>query len=128
MTTMTNDQFHVVDPISPEDADAPEELLKRDRFGDELAHAMASITCEQHGVEAKTWHVGVEMRHPIEVRDRFFVTLDADEKRIRDIGPMSADIANHLLMFIESGIEAQLPGTDAGTISREIMDLSHCTS
>jgi hypothetical protein len=121
---MTKTQLHVVDPISPEDAAAPAELLKRDRFGEELAQAMADITCEQHGLKAKAWHVGVELRHPIAVRDRFFVTLDADARRVRDIGPMSADIANHLLMFIESGMKARLPGTEAGTISREVVDLS----
>lgn len=82
--------MHVVDPISPEDAAAPAELEKQERFGEELAHAMEHVTCacEQHGFAAKTWSVGVEMRSPISIRDRFFVTVDADAKRICDIGPM----------------------------------------
>ena len=115
---------HVIDPISPEDASAPAELEKKERFGDELAHAMADLTCEEHGHGDKAWRVGIEMRAPVIVRDRFFVTLDADGERLRDLGPMSADIANHLLSFIESGIEAGLPGTENGTLSREIVDLS----
>lgn len=115
---------HVIDPISPEDASAPDELEKKERFGDELAHAMADLTCEEHGHGEKPWRVGVEMRAAISVRDRFFITLDSDGKRLRELGPMSADIANYLLAFIESGLNAGLPGTTNGTLSREIIDLS----
>jgi hypothetical protein len=121
---MEKSELHVIDPISFEDASAPAELEKKDRFSDELAHAMAVLTCKQHGHGSEAWRVGVEMRAPSAVRDRFFITLDANGKRLRDLGPMSADIANHLLSFIESGIEAGLPGTEHGTLSREIVDLS----
>ena len=117
-------RIEVIDPISPEDAAEPSEPQKQLRFGDDLAQAIANVTCAEHGIEAKAWHVGVEMRSPISVRDRFYVTIDADAKRFRDIGPMSADIANDLLSFIESGLQAGLPGSEAGSISREITDLS----
>lgn len=125
---MTESRTYVVhDPISPEDAAAPEEHRKKDAFGEELAHAIAIAaiaTCDAHGVGAKAWHVGVEMRSPISVRERFFVTIDADAKRICDIGPMSADVVDHLLSFVESGLRAKLPGSETGSLSREITDLS----
>ncbi len=122
---MNKSDISVVDPISLEEARAPAELQRQERFGEEFAQAMADITCETHGLGAKAWHVGVEMRLPTSVRDRFYVTIDADTKRFRDFGPMSADIANNLLSFIESGLQAGLPGSEAGTLSREVTDLSH---
>lgn len=124
--------IEVVDAIVHEDASHPDEESKCNRFGDVLAHAIAEITCDtpgctlpDHGThDIKTWSVGVEMRSPITVRDRFYVVLDVDAKRFRDVGPMSADIADRLLAYFESGIEAGLPGSDTGTVSREIQDLT----
>jgi hypothetical protein len=117
--------FEVVDPISSDEAAAPAEQEKKFQFGEELAQAIADVTCEEHArVVAKAWHVGVEMRLPIAVRDRFVVTVDADGKRFRDIGPMSADSVNHCLSFIESGLAAGLPGCEAGSLSRKITVVS----
>lgn len=113
----------VVDPISPEEAADPDEELKKDTLGDTLAVQLSEVCCQVHGSPDARWHVGVEMRSPASVRDRFFVTLDVDGKRRIDLGPASADVANHLLSFVESGIEAKLPGAENGTVSREVRDL-----
>lgn len=113
----------VIDPISPDEAVAPDEQLKKEQLGEILATCIDETCCEQHGSPHARWHVGIEMRAPISVRDRFFVTLDVDDCRRLDLGPMSADVANHLLVFVESGIDAKLPGTENGTVSREIRDL-----
>ncbi len=119
--------IEVVDPISIEEANAPPEREKWLRLQLELAETLQALSpCKQHGrlVSAKAWHVAVEMRAPIAVRDRFYVTIDVDARRHRDIGPMSADIADRMLYFVESGIEAGHAGKAFGTVSREIIDIT----
>ncbi len=117
----------VFDPITPEERDAPAELRKKKEFGDDLAQTLERVAtgCEVHGrVAAKTWRVSVEMRGPIAGRDRFFVVVDADDNRVRSIGPMSADVADHLLAWVESALAANLAGAENGTVTRKIQDLS----
>lgn len=115
---------HVVvkDPISPEDANSPAERKKKQRFVNVLIQAITAAT--EGGPSPKAWHVGVEMRSPVKIRDRFFVTFDVEQKRFRDIGPMSADVVDHLLWFVESGLQVDLPGAMAGSVSRKITNLS----
>lgn len=113
----------VIDPIHPDEAAAPEEQLKKDQLGELLATRIEDVCCHCQGQPQVRWHIGVEMRAPISTRDRFFIVLDVDDQRDSDFGPMSADVANHLLTFVESGIDAKLPGAENGTVSREIRDL-----
>ena len=114
----------VIDLISPDEAAAPNEQLKKQQFGEALAIELNAACCEQHGVPHARWHVGVEMRSPSTVRDRFFVTLEVNHHRRLDLGPMSADVVDYLLTFIESGINAKLPGSENGSVSREIHNLA----
>jgi hypothetical protein len=115
--------FVVKDPISPADANSPAERKKKQRFVNVLIQAITAAT--EHGPSPKAWHVGVEMRSPVEVRDRFFVTFDVEGKRVSAIGPMSADVVDHLLWFVESGLQADLPGAKAGSCTRKITNLSN---
>jgi hypothetical protein len=112
--------FMAVDPIAPDEI----ELERKRQFGAEFAAAINEACCPVHGSATANWHVGVVMRRPITERDRFFVLLAIEGVNGWEFGPMSADIANELLTFAESGIAAGLPGADRGHVHREIRDLT----